>query len=175
MELHENEWVTSYSSGIWRIYKMLDYKGIDPATKLEVDKTTIFSKRFVSNSFKRSFKEECCDPVFVDKLDHETMAKLEHFIEQNQALYKEFQEYVPKPLNSIYNARIGIPKDKDVSYLEAIISKDKKLRVSEINQYLKELGFNTNSLPSWTAQFVSKDFECKDGYLIYSFHQILKH
>jgi len=84
----DSPWVSSYHPSIWQIHRILNYKDFDPVTKSEANKTTIFSKRFLSKSFKRSFKEECCSPVFVAALDFETETKLKYFIEQNQALYK---------------------------------------------------------------------------------------
>ena len=173
MELKIGDWVTSYSSGIWQIYKILNYKGINPVSGLEKEITSIFSKRFLSKSFKSSFKEECCSPDFVDKLDHETTDRLKKFIKENDELVSKFKKYLPKKINSVYNARIGIPKGKNAKEAEAIISKDRAFNVLEINQHLDELGFNTKELPSWTAQFVSEDFKCQNGYLVYNFKRIL--
>lgn len=175
MELRVGNWVFSYHPGIWQIYRILTCKVRSPVSGLGQETTTVFSKRFLSETFKRSFKEECCSPDFVEKLDDETMSKLERFIKENAALYKKFNDYVPKPIDEIYNARIGTPKGKGVKEIEALISKDRLFNGLEINPYLEELGFHTKELPSWTAQFVSEDHQCKDGYLAYKFHRILEH
>ena len=75
MELKIGDWVRSYSPGIWRIYRILkDYKHADPLTGKEAFRTTIFSKRFLSKSFKRFFGEQCCDPSFVSKLGSDDQA-----------------------------------------------------------------------------------------------------
>jgi hypothetical protein len=68
MDLKVGDWVTAYKPGIWRIYRVLNYKSRDPLTRAEATRTTIFSKRFLSKTFKPSSGEECCDPSFVGKL-----------------------------------------------------------------------------------------------------------
>jgi hypothetical protein len=52
------DWVKTYTAGIWQVYRILDYKCMDSMTGRKAQKRTVFSRRFVSNSFKRSFKEE---------------------------------------------------------------------------------------------------------------------
>jgi hypothetical protein len=173
-ELKVGDWVTSYHQGIWQIYRILECKVMDPYSKLAVSKTTIFSKRFVSPSFKRSFSQECCDPSFAEKLDRKTQSKLKAFIKQNSALFKLFNEYVPKPVDSVYNARIGIPERKNVEEIEALFSRERVFNELEIDPYLRSLGFDTEELPSWTAQFLSKDHVCQGGYLVYRFQRILE-
>ena len=173
LEIKEGDWVTSFSSGLWQIYRVLSYKGINPVSKSEKLKTSVFSKRFVLNSLKPSFKEECCSPDFVERLDPETNTKLEEYIRDNETLHKEFNEYKPKPIDSIYNARIGVPEGKSLEATDALICKDRNLNELEIGPYLKELGFDITRLPSWTVQFISEDHNCQDGYLIYRFARIL--
>ncbi len=172
-KLKVGDWVTSYRQGIWQIYRVLKCKEMDPLSHLAVLKTTIFSKRFVSPSFKRSFSQECCDPSFVKKLERKTQSKLKAFIKQNPALFKLFNEYVPKPVDNVYNARIGIPERKNVEEIEALFSRERVFNELEIDPYLRSLGFDTEELPSWTAQFVSEDHSCRNGYLVYKFHSIL--
>ena len=111
--LKVGDWVKSYSSGIWQIYRILDCKRLNPATGDEQDKTTIFSKRFLSNAYKRSFKEECCDPHFVTRLNSDEKSDLNKFISENPKLYETFLAYEPKNIDCVYNARIGIPESRD--------------------------------------------------------------
>jgi hypothetical protein len=174
LNLNVGDWVNSYGSGIWQIYKILQFKGIDPTSQQEVQETRIFSKRFVLSSFKRSFKEECCSPYYVSGLDEETKKKLEIFVNENEPLYKKFLDYKPKPIDSIYNARIGMPKGKQVEEIESMISKERLFNKLELDPYLRELGFNPDELPSWTAQFKSEDHMCQAGYLVYKFNRVLK-
>ena len=174
MNLKVGDWVSSYSAGIWQIYRILSYKCLDPISKQETIKTSVFSKRFLSNSFKRSFKEECCSPEIVQKLDNETQTKLQKFIEENSSLYQKFVEFKPKSLSRVYNARIGIPKSKSTNELEDQFSKEQKFNELQIKPYLEKLGFNTNEMPSWTAQFISENHEVEDGYLVYKFTRVLE-
>jgi hypothetical protein len=78
----------------------------DPGTGGESRRETIFSKRFVSNSLKRSFSEECCAPSFVSKLTPRERRSLDDFVENNQPLYQKFQSYKPKPIDAVFNARV---------------------------------------------------------------------
>ncbi len=172
-QLQVGDWVTSYSKGIWQIYRILYLKGIDPATGRPCDQVSVFSKRFLSSSMKRSFSEESCHPTFVKKLDAEAVASLDLFIQDNQALYRKFVEYKPKPLDAIFNARFGIPRNKTADEVAALIPKDTILRQGQIQTLLESLGLNTKGMPSWTAQFVSSDHTCVDGYLAYRFNRIL--
>ncbi|WP_054702497.1 hypothetical protein [Desulfosarcina cetonica] len=173
-ELKVGDWVTSYHQGIWQIYRILQYTEKDPLSGLPSPHTTIFSKRFVSSKFKRSFSQECCHPTFVEKLNPEILAKLETFIEQNAKLHRLFTEYKPKTIDSIYNARIGIPKGKTAEEIETLFPKERTFTIFEIEPFLRSLGFDTEELPSWTAQFVSKGHVCQDGYLVYKFHRIME-
>lgn len=172
-QLQVGDWVTSYSKGIWQIYRILHLKGIDPDSGRPRDQISIFSKRFLSSSMKRSFSEECCHPTFVKKLDADAAANLELFIKDNQALHRKFVEYKPKPVNAIFNARFGIPHNKTTDEIAALIPKDTVLWQGEIQPLLERLGLNTKAMPSWTAQFVSPDHACVDGYLAYRFNRIL--
>ncbi len=169
------DWVRSYSNGIWQIYRILDYKCKDPVTDREVEKTTIFSKRFVSDSFKRSFKEECCDPAFVHLLVQADKLKLDTFIDRNPDLYQKFIDYEAKIIDCIFNARIGVPEHRDSQMIADKLKSLGPIKDIEINPKLHGLGFNTKAMPSWTVQFVSNGFECVDGYLSFQFLRVLEH
>ena len=173
MNLKVGDWVTSYSKGIWQVYRVLDYTCIDPASKKEMKKNTVFSKRFVSSTLKRSFKEECCDPAFVTKLDSVELTELQEFIDDNVGLYKKFESYQPKEIDCIYNARIGIPEDRSAGNIAKLLEGSGIIKETEINAQLAELGFNTKAMPSWTVQYVAKDFQCIDGYLAFKYERVL--
>ena len=174
MSLKVGDWVRSYSAGVWQIYRILEYKCRNPVTELEQDKTTIFSKRFVSNAFKRSFKEECCDPSFVVKLNLDEMNELRLFMSQNAKLYEQFQKYEPKSIDSVYNARIGIPQSYDPTAIAKELAGSGPLRDIDIGHHLSSRGFDTKAMPFWTVQFVSKNFSITNGYLVFEFSRILE-
>lgn len=175
MSLNVGDWALSYSSGIWQIYRILTYKCRDPLTGNEKEKTTIFLKRFINKSFKRSFSEECCDPSFVKKLSSEELQTLNDFIGKNNELYTKFINYIPKEIDCIYNARIGIQTGKTAQEIESMIQKNLLISDFEISPLLEDLGFNTKEFPYWTVQFVSHDHQCKDGYLVFRFKRLLSH
>lgn len=172
--LSVGDWVRSYSSGFWKIYRVLDYKCINPVTGKEVCETSIFSKRFVSNSFKRSFKEECCDPAFVSLLTPEEKIEIDNFIDGNPVIYQKFIDYEPNRIDCIYNARIGIPGHNNNQLVTEELENIGPIKDVEINKKLIELGFDTSAMPSWTVQFVSSGFECIGGYLSFRFSRVLE-
>lgn len=175
MSLKVGDWVRSYSAGIWQVYRILEYKCLNPVTGGEHDKIAVFSKRFVSNSYKRSFKEEFCDPSFVEPLSQNERAELESFISENKKLYEKYLAYEPKGIDCIYNARVGVPESRDSSEITESLSDSELMRDIDICQYLTNLGYNTKAIPAWTVQFVSENFSLADGYLMFKFSRVLKH
>jgi len=91
MDLKSGDWVTTYGSGIWQIYLLLKHQCADPLTGKETFRTTIFSKRFLSSSFKRLFGQGCCDPSFVSKLGSDDQQRLDAYIANNPAVYEKFK------------------------------------------------------------------------------------
>jgi hypothetical protein len=98
----------------------------------------------------------------------------EAYIADNPGVYAKFESYHPKPVDNNYNARIGIPKDRSAEDVAALFDKTRLIPESDIDPMLKGMGFDTNALPAWMAQFVSKDHECVDGYLVYRFERVLE-
>jgi hypothetical protein len=174
MALKVGDWVTTCWAGIWRIYRILNYKCSDPLAGEERFHTTVFSKRFLSKTFKQLFGQACCDPSFISNLGPEDQKRLEAFIADNPTVYAKFESYQPKPVDCIYNARIGIPTDRSAKEVAALFDKKRLIHESDIDPMLKDMGFDTNALPAWTVQFVSKDHEGVDDYLVYRFDRVLK-
>ena len=132
MNIEVGDWVRSYSTGIWQVYRILYYKGINPVDGKEQEEVTVFSKRFVSNSFRRSFKEESCAHTFITKLDQYEREELDQFIKSNELLYKQFIKYQPKSIDCLYNARIGIPEDRDKEKIINNLKSETYYKVTEI-------------------------------------------
>jgi hypothetical protein len=166
------DWVSSYSPGMWQVYRVLEgYKTTDPITGLEVRKTTVFSKRLVSAALKRAFKEECCDLEYVKKLTGRPLRQLNALIAENPELFDQFNAYHPKSIDHIYNARISNPLKLSRLRLEALMPNDQPLSLFEITRLLVDLGIS-DPAGTLTAQFVSPNFECPDGCLLYRFKGI---
>jgi len=166
------DWISSYSPGMWQVYRVLEgYKTRDPVTGLEVTKTTVFSKRFVSATLKRAFKEECCDLEHVKNLTGKPLRQLNALIAENHELFDQFNAYQPKSIDDIYNARISNPAMLSRRQLEALMPQDQPLSLFEITRLLEDLGLAADA-GSLTAQFVSPNFECVGGRLLYRFKGI---
>ncbi len=167
------DWVRSYEAGIWQVYRVLTYVGRDPVSGSDQQRTSVFSKRFLNNSFRRSFKSDCCDVSLIEQLDGPTTKKLADFIASNEALYQAFCEYAPEPIDVIYSARVGIPKEKTVQDVESQLSGCPPLRETEIHEFLADAGIGSEGFPYWTIQFISNDHETIDDYLVYRFLRVL--
>ena len=84
------DFVHSYTKGIWQIYRIEKYKSINQLTGKIEKKETAFLKRFVSESYKKSFTEESCDISFVVPLSADEKIKLNSFVEKNKDLFDKF-------------------------------------------------------------------------------------
>ena len=137
--------------------------------------TAIFSKRFLSKSFKRLFGEATCHPSFVSLLGSDDHERLEAFIAANPSVYEKFESYQPKPVDCIYNARIGLPADRTAAELAASFDPSRPIRDTDIDSILTNMGLDTKAIPYFLiVQFVSKDHECIDDHLVFRFHRIFK-
>jgi hypothetical protein len=175
MHLKIGDWVTTCWSGIWRIYRILEYKRLNPFTNDEMVQAAIFSKRFLSKTFKRLFGEACCDPSYVSLLGSDDQQRLDAFIAANPSVYEKFETYQPKPVNCIYNASIGLPADRTAAELAASFDASRPLRDTDIDSVLTNMGLDTKAIPYfYIVQFVSKDHECIDDHLVFRFHRIFK-
>jgi hypothetical protein len=172
--INVGDWVWSYSSGIWQVYRVIHYKTRDALTLGETDETMIFSKKFLSESMKPSFREECCAPAHIEHLSDEAMRKTEAFILNNPDAIKRFEGYQPKDIDMVYNSRIALPDGTSVEDVEKLIPKDQMFSVFEIEQLLSRLGLLNDPCYD-TAQFVSPNFTCRDGYLVHSLKRVLQH
>lgn len=168
------DWVITTNAGIWQIYRIDNFKSIDPLTEKVADKTLIFVKRFINDSGKRSFTETFFSPSLIFKLDQEEVHKLEEFIKDNMDIYEKFNKYKPKPIDSLYSCGIEIPKDKAPEEIAELIPKEKKLTELQIRELVGNLGYDTKSYPQWTIQFISKGTELKDRYVRYKFNKVME-
>ena len=167
------DWVRIHKAGIWQVYRTLTIKCLDPVDGAETTRQIVFSKRFLTNAFRKSLGQDCCAPQLVRPLSKQDQQELESFIANNKQHYDQFLAYTPKPIDIIFNARIAAPEGLSAEQVQSAVTTDRKLAEPEIQPYLEQLGFR-DGFPSWTVQFVSADHECgADGYLLYSFAHIL--
>lgn len=174
MALNIGDWVRSYGSGIWQIYQILNFNCRDPRTGNSKEKTIVFSKRFVSDSYKRRFSQESCESAIVFPLEKEEKIQLEAFILENPELHQKFVKYEPKRIDCIYNASISIPENMAVSEAEKRLKGFGPVRDLDISSKIEESGLAKNGKHMRTAQFVSEGYECINNYLVFRFYRILE-
>jgi len=138
-------------------------------------KTMVFSKRFLNNSLKHSFTEESCSIEFIKPIDKTKYDTLNKSITSNPKKYEDFTNYIPKPIDSIYNAGISHEKGLSIKEIKKRIPKDLELSEFQITPFLQSIGFNTDEMPAWTIQFVSPDHIIHNKTLIYYFKDVLKY
>lgn len=169
------DWVRIHKAGIWQIYRLLNVKCADPRTGEETQRPILFAKRFLSNSFRKSFSQDCCHPSLARPLTDSEKQKLNAFIEQHDKQFAQFEAFTPKPIGCIYNARMAIPSDKTPEQVDQELSTDRTFNELQIRTYLEGHGFD-DGFPYWTVQFKNSDHECDDdGYLRYTYMRVLGH
>ncbi len=167
------DWVRSYHPGIWQVHRMVVYRGIDPVSGKEQSNRVVLVKRFVSDSLKLSLSYETVDPSYVKPLSKKDSARLQAFISKSPVAHARFSDYRPS-FDAIHNARIAGTKGMTKRQVEAKIPRDLLLTELEIEPLLGRLGFDTQGMPPrWTVQFVSRDHQIKDGYLVFGFNKVL--
>lgn len=173
-KLKIGDWFVSTSAGIWQIYRIDNFKSINPMTDKIEDKTLVFGKRFINDAGKRSFTQNFFSPSLIFKLEGVEIDNLNDFIKDNVEIYEKFEQFEPKPINSIYSVGIETPKDKSPADIASLIPKNKKLNVIQIRELVDSLGFDTKSYPQWTIQFISKGTELHDNFVQYIFNKVLE-
>jgi hypothetical protein len=172
MAIKIGDWVTTQRKGYWQVYRMLRYSFNNPFTQNEGSVRVVFSKRFVTEKFKRSFSQVLSNANTVKKVDAVTLSQIEKFAQDHDKLFRNFVDYVPKPIDSVYNARIRVPASMTAMKVEALIPKDREFTDADITPYLRILGFDTEGFPCWTVQFVCHDHEVKNKHLVYRMYKV---
>lgn len=88
--------------------------------------------------------------------------------------WQKFECYQPKLVDSIFNARIAVPKDRSAQDIGALFDRARLVKASEIDAMLTSVGFDTKTLPCWTVQFVADNHRCVEGYMVFRFSRILE-
>ena len=168
------DFVHSYTKGIWQIYRIIKYKNLNFQNDKPEKKVTVFLKRFISASYKKSFSEGCCDPSFVYPLSDNEQLELNHFIEKNTELYEEFNNYMPKPIDAILNIKIRKIEQVELKQFTELLKSRKKMTYREIKKYLVQNNLKAEKSYGYTLQFVSNNYEIKNGILVYQYSRILE-
>lgn len=171
-ELEVDTWVTTTKPGIWQIHRKVKFLTLDPLSGDEVQKIMYFVKRFLNDSLKRSFGEACFCDEHLTALGADTVKELLDFTRENQDIFAKFQAYEPKSISNIYNRTIKVPEGKSVNEIESLISKKKEFTEYDIKHLLHSLDLKADGFPTWTLQFISQNFHCKNNRLLYKFVRI---
>lgn len=167
------DWVRIHKAGIWQVYRAIAPKVLDPVTQKQATRPVIFAKRFVSSTFTPSLDQDCCHPDLAKPLNAAERKKLDSYITKHPDKYETFLAYVPKPIDSIYNARIAAPESTTPTSVAKKLKTKRRLTEMEISTFLESRGF-PDGMPYWTVQFVSRDHECDAaGCLVYTFNIVL--
>ena len=173
MEEYEvGSWVATSKPGIWQVHRIESFITLDPATEHEIQKTIYFVKRFLNDSLKRSFGEACFSGDHLIAFDSSAVQELQEYIRENSELYTKFQAYEPKEISNFYNVTVKVPEDRSVKDIETLISNDQEFTESDIEQLVHSLELETDGFPTWTLQFESPNFKCRENRLVYKFVRI---
>jgi len=156
-----NDWVYSYSKGIWQIRRIINVDTLFPTKSSE---TSVFVKRLLNEKGKRSFSMESAHPSFIRPITARDKAVLDSFIKENPKVFKEFNSYY-KPIDSILNLTFYVKNNEERNKFKEFV-RDK---FSDIQKGLDDMRIvkiledkssdNRSSIRNITLQFVSVDSE----------------
>ena len=172
VNLKVGDWVRSYSSGIYRVLRVIHFQEYNPATKGYDHITLVHSARFVNNSFKRSFSSEICSADFVYKLNKEDNKELEKYISSKSDVLIKFENYKPKKLSCSHVVNIHPVNKNDTDEIYLRLSRMVDIDKHEIFIVLFEEGIRKNDGKGWSAVFVSDNYKVINNKLVYAFDKI---
>lgn len=85
LTMNINDWVYSYSKGLWKIIKIINVDSLFPA---KASHTAVFVKRLLNEKGKRSFSMESANPIFIRPITTKDKAVVDSFIKENPKVYK---------------------------------------------------------------------------------------
>jgi hypothetical protein len=170
-----NDWVYSYSKGLWLITKIVN---VDELFPIGTTRTSVFVKRLLNEKGKRSFSMESVHPSFIRALTASDKAVVDSFIKENPKVFNEFNTYY-KQIDSILNLAFYV-KDEEERTKFKEFSRDKfsniqnGLNDTQIVKILEEKRNDSrSSIRNITLQFVSVDSEVFENRLRYTMLNIL--
>ena len=100
-------WVTSYSAGVWRVFRIIrDYVDLSPLHE-KSPAPLVFSARFLTAKGNARLSVEACSLVFVELLQPEALAQLQHDIENNPKKFAAFDRAEVRSPDLVYNRGLG--------------------------------------------------------------------
>lgn len=142
------DWVTSYSAGIWQVYRIIDdFYELRWDLKDKKEKSSrilVFSKRLFNSKFKRSFSTESCEITFIDPLEKSDKEKVLNLLQSDEKLDKAFKEYKPKSANLISGYSFSLPKSYTYNKFKNRVKElfaetiDSGLTIDDVNKIIYE-------------------------------------
>jgi hypothetical protein len=179
MSVKKNDWVRSYSAGVWRVSSEVP-SHFEPRASLKdpkelYDGPLFILKRLVNNKWTKAFAVETAHADFVKQLNKADTKKLESFISQNADILADFETY-DQPLDSILNIGFALKRKTDLTKLRNAVAQelgeelengvtcDKILGAIAKTPYAEFCG---EAPQSATLQFVNFGHEIRRRELIY--------
>lgn len=127
MSVKKNDWVRSYSAGVWRVSSEVPTH-FEPRASLKdpkelFDGPLFILKRLVNNKWQKAFAVETAHADFVKPLNKADTKKLESFVLQNADILAEFKFY-DHPLDSILNIGFALRRKTDLTKLRKAVAQE---------------------------------------------------
>lgn len=179
MAIKKNDWVRSYSAGVWRVLSEVpthyEMRTSPDEPKELYDGPMFIVKRIVNNKWIRAFEMEAAHAAFIKPLNKADTKKLETFISQNDGILEEFASF-KRPLQCILNIGFALKRKSDLQKLRDEVASAlgddlaKGVSAPAIAKAISSTSFAAlcNKSPqSGTLQFVNFDYEIRRRELIY--------
>jgi len=179
VSVKKNDWVRSYSAGVWRVSSEVP-SHFEPRASLKdpkelYDGSLFILKRLVNNKWTKAFAVETAHADFVKPLNKADTKKLESFISQNADILSDFETY-DQPLDSILNIGFALKRKTDLTKLRNAVAQELEEEIENGVTCDRILGaiaktsyaeFCGETPQSATLQFVNFGHEIRRRELIY--------
>ncbi len=107
------DWITSYSPGVWQVYRILEgfnelRYSLDERKKRS-KRVIVFSKRLVDAAWKPAFKGESCAHSLTAPVSLEVQRRVDDLLSAQPDIRSAFDAYQPEPTPLIVNLAMNVP------------------------------------------------------------------
>ena len=176
MDMKIGDWVTSYTPGIWRVYRVLS---IDREMRFSLSerrmksrRVVVFSTRLVDAKWRRAFKTESCEQTLIHSLSGDDEKQLMQMLKEEPQLLKEFERYAPEPIDLIVNLSMRVPEFvtlEDFCRRALTPAMTSGMSMEDVLQLLQKANLDrcVGKFPiNATLQMVCHDHEMREGEFI---------
>lgn len=178
MSVKQNDWVRSYSKGIWRVVREVP-PHFEPRYSFDEPKElyngpSYIVKRLVNDKWKRAFAMESAHGSFIRELSAIDSAELSAFLAANPEMLREFEAF-SEPLYLMLNLGFSLERRTDIRRLKeevgaAIRNLSSGVTSDAIVRAIAQTSFASSfgeSPQTATLQFVNLNSEIRRRELIY--------